>query len=778
MMELVLLTVQEGNVNHDCHSRGLARRDIHAARPTDVHAVLKSMATPRRRRSSSSDDDRRASDTPLHGRLQGGRELFGDDDRFSRGARRMYRILAERDPRLTTEHGIRRLFDEIDSGDIQTQEELLERMFQAAEVQEHVDESAAITPDDEEAFVENLRNTVQNDDMEPLTEKEKGLRRHKANLSKFDTFVEYLLQKINQQWLTLIYAVFPFHQVQTLVFICLVQFVSLPSLLRMLPVIIAYVSFFLMVYFTLKMFHNKSIKRQQKTWKRLLDVFSDKSEQDTDRSNSDSYFITDNNWDAYVNFGLSVSLFVLSVGAANRHIPYCSLLCGTSGFFALMTFVSLADAYDRYALFGMLANLMSCLPVILSRMRFSAGHWRIWRPFLQFRISYLTVSLSIPSLCLLSIPFVYVIMASRTRTWTDAAHAIVPHIVTIVWSDVAMTLLMIGWKSFDYVDLILACCAVSLFFFPTLAAAVIVLSVMAVQIQRAIDFVSWAKAIITIFVLVSPFIVARVYKYLSEKYKLSVSPSSSQKKKWIMLGIYFSALLMAISFLYEGQMTFDPAADVTNMTWTHYDRYCSLTSANTIENQIRCSQLKGTAINWKGTVQSVRVVNIDNSFETLLGYLPESIGQTLRCFYDSNRTTDDVANAEGMRANECSLTEHNVYTFDIEVSGPYGERMVSSAKGQLILSAGHVFYEMLRLVDEGDVVRFVAFFDQYPVFRYPPRLKLLQLECANCKQFQKGRNSHLRVKNSKMSRTGLWHQVFEAFKFCFNFMFAPVVRVK
>lgn len=32
------------------------------------------------------------------------------------------------------------------------------------------------------------------------------------------------------------------------------------------------------------------------------------------------------------------------------------------------------------------------------------------------------------------------------------------------------------------------------------------------------------------------------------------------------------------------------------------------------------------------------------------------------------------------------------------------------------------------------MVRFVAFFDQYPVFRYPPRLKLLQLECTNCKQ--------------------------------------------
>ncbi|CAJ0592851.1 unnamed protein product [Cylicocyclus nassatus] len=734
------------------------------------------MSLERRRHSSSSDDGRHFDDT-AQGRFQNVRQL-SNEEQFVQGARRMYRVLSKRDPRLTTEQGIRRLYDEIDNADFKTQEELLERMFGEAELQELVGESSeAVTPDDEEAFVENLRNTVQGDDLEPLVEEKKGRKILKAKLNKFDSFVEYLLQKINQQWLTLIYAVFPFHQVQTLVFICLVQFISLPSLLYFLPVLTAYASFFLMVYFTLKMFHNKSIKRQRKTWKRLLDVFSEKGDEGTPVE-GDSYFITDNNWDTYVNFAVSVSLFVLSVGAADRKIPYCSLLCGTSVFFALMTFVSLADAYDRYALFGIFANLMSCLPIILSRMRISAGYWRIWRPFLQFKISYLIVSLSLPSICLLSIPVIYCLMASRTATWTDAVHAIVPHIVTIVWSDVAMTLLMIGWKAFGYVDLILACCAVSLFFFPTLAAGVLVLAVMVAQLKNSIDFISWAKALITIFVLISPFIVARVYNYLANKYKFSVSTTSPQKKKWIMLGVYFSALLMAISFLYEGQMTFDPAADVTNMTWTHYDRYCSLNSANTIENQITCSQLKGTAVNWKGTVQSVRIVNIDNSFEALLGYLPESIGQTLRCFYDSNRTTDDVAYAEGMRANECSLTEHNVYTFDVEVSGPYGERIVSSAKGQLILSAGHIFAEMLRLVDEGDVVRFVAFFDQYPIFRYPPRLKLLQLECANCKQFQKGRNSHLRVTNSKISRTGLWHRVFEAFKFCFNFMFAPVVRVK
>lgn len=60
-----------------------------------------------------------------------------------------------------------------------------------------------------------------------------------------------------------------------------------------------------------------------------------------------------------------------------------------------------------------------------------------------------------------------------------------------MWSDVAFTLLMIGWKTFGFVDVVLTMAAISLFFWPTPAAAVFVSGIFLAQLRRSINFVSF-----------------------------------------------------------------------------------------------------------------------------------------------------------------------------------------------------------------------------------------------------------------------------------------------
>uniref|UniRef100_A0AC35U275 Tudor domain-containing protein n=1 Tax=Rhabditophanes sp. KR3021 TaxID=114890 RepID=A0AC35U275_9BILA len=241
---------------------------------------------------------------------------------------------------------------------------------------------------------------------------------------------------------------------------------------------------------------------------------------------------------------------------------------------------------------------------------------------------------------------------------------------------------------------------------------------------------------------------------------------------------FFTKSHRTVSLLYQSNRNVDVLEEITNMTWTEFEDHCMTSRANTIANQIECSQLKGTAIHWKGTVQLVRITGIENSFESLLDYLPDSIEQAIRCFYDTD--TSDVSTLSRIRPNECSMTSFNVYSYEIDVSGPYGENRMVSTKGQIILSAGDAFAEILTLLEEGDVVQFVGFFDQYPIFRYPPKLQLAQLDCVTCKQLIKNKHNRRTAitfnQNSKKRR--IWNQVLSSFKYLFNFVCAPVVILK
>lgn len=72
--------------------------------------------------------------------------------------------------------------------------------------------------------------------------------------------------------------------------------------------------------------------------------------------------------------------------------------------------------------------------------------------------------------------------------------------------------------------------------------------------------------------------------------------SGESKQLWLLFAVYLCTFMMAISFLYQSPTSYDFDSDVTNMTWSQFEKHCHFSEANSIKRQIMCSQLKGIAL--------------------------------------------------------------------------------------------------------------------------------------------------------------------------------------
>lgn len=124
-------------------------------------------------------------------------------------------------------------------------------------------------------------------------------------------------------------------------------------------------------------------------------------------------------------------------------------------------------------------------------MKISVGYWAIWKPFFRLRFSYFDFGIGIPSLAFAFVPLVYFFMAKmHCNSTKSVVRTIIPHIVCILWCDVAVTMWLIGFQYFTISGSVLTAALISLLIFPSYIGAILAAGVAFVQLKTAIDFVN------------------------------------------------------------------------------------------------------------------------------------------------------------------------------------------------------------------------------------------------------------------------------------------------
>ncbi|KFD49483.1 hypothetical protein M513_09668 [Trichuris suis] len=180
---------------------------------------------------------------------------------------------------------------------------------------------------------------------------------------------------------------------------------------------------------------------------------------------------------------------------------------------------------------------------------------------------------------------------------------------------------------------------------------------------------------------------------------------------WELIAKVF--LSMAIVFIAVKRMgAVDLEEKVSDLTWSAFESQCGsslLSMDNRIIAQEKCSALRGTIVQWKGIVHTVQIYSLPpDSKNVMLGHW----------------LTDLLCDA-----GECN--EENKSVYEIEISGPWGEHVISSAKGKAYLMAVGSFRPFIVYLREGDVIQFRASFTDC-LGKYPPRLNLLNTKCISC----------------------------------------------
>ncbi|KRT79249.1 hypothetical protein AMK59_8674 [Oryctes borbonicus] len=583
-----------------------------------------------------------------------------------------------------------------------------------------------------------------------------------------------------------LYAMFPLEKsdFQLVLLMFLYSFVSTDNMIYFFPLVLYYVTFFIMVLTTFQVLQTKREYYDFRVWSGLFITYSGGS---MNVEEAEFQYIR-NNLKPCGHFFISLLMnLVLYPIIAEQYLLQSELtvvaFCLT--FMTLFGFMYRKRSkiiYDGLILFSFAINVLAKYPYETDPVV-----TRGWR-FIDLKIptfaSYIIGNgiefcINFRVLLYAFIPVLFLRISCRQK-WRGTYKYFIPHCITLSWLQIVIissqgatmfgllrsTLALVGFVLF------LPLVGLTTIFLP--AAALTRWMVSTNFIYTLGLFLTFA----TVGFLICSALARTVYRKYTALFQILFSAIS----------FYFVLNSLIETKLFNAELSMH--SNVKPMNYEQYQQFChqqAWENENILATQIRCAQLEHLPIHWDGYVHDIKITSVSNTYKYFIDKLPPVLTQYLYCFYgeeiknlcDSNQSQTCHYFYKAIRSySKCTLEKHNVYTFRIIV------RMQSGIWGNsedVVLIASDYFKNFTLGLNTNDHVWFKGHLKNVYVdgenASLRPHVSLIEIGCLACHNVELTEAKIIRhATNYDLQK--LLKDIYMGVKFVVNVLFNPIVVFK
>lgn len=570
--------------------------------------------------------------------------------------------------------------------------------------------------------------------------------------------------------------------------ILIYAFISSDNAIYVLPMLLYYITFILMICTTFKMLHSRRQFTDYRLWSGLFICYSGGAL----NAEGTEHLYVRNNLKPYWQFFICLLVNLLTYPIISEQWIPQSELTIVAFLFTFMTLLGFMPKHRTKTIFDPLI-LLSFAINVLAKYPYEidpvvAQGWR----FLELKVptfpSYvigngIEFCINFKFILYACIPVIFLKIASR-QGWIGTFNTLIPHCVTLSWLQIFIISSQ-GATMFGFLRGTLALVGFVVFL-PLLGITSVLLPVIA----------------LTKWIMVSNFIYSICIFVILSCIGLGICWICAQTryKKYTAI---IQIILMVLAFLVLINSTgikpsneyYQESKKPHILTWEVYQRFCHQPvwqEENVAISQIKCAELEGTKIHWDGYINEVKIKEIFNPYKNIFDRLPEPISQYFYCLYGEEVQVqcdnipelvkdDCISFYETMKSvKRCSLQKYNMYTFEITLKMQFG---IWGKTTEVNLNIQDYFRDFVLKLKPADNIWFKGTLfnngnrgSDGILGGLKPHIDLEEIGCISCQE-DRLTEVQLLARNTLNPRN-LLNALTIGFKFILNILLNPILVIK